>query len=319
LFLARLSGEVRSLGLSGLGGFRSPVLADVDYPDRLYAPTVGEGVWLSTDGGKSWEERNRGLTYKEVWSLVQHPQTGVLLAGTGPAAIFASHDRGQTWSEYAALRALPSSREWTFPGPPYCSHVKGLCVQGDDGRHIMGAIEEGWLVQSLDGGASWENLQDGCEFDSHGVRVMPDDPNVIVAFAGTGIYKSRNRGKSFEPSFEGLDRRYMSGLAVHPGAPQRLFAAATELPPPGWRRPEGASTGFYVSHDQADSWTRVTEGLPGYFTAGARAVAGHPTDPDRYFVGLSDGTLWTSDDGAVSFHKVLDGLPPVSSIGVLGQ
>ena len=39
---------------------------------------------------------------------------------------------------------------------------------------IFGAVEEGWLVRSTDGGESWVNIKQGTEFDSHTVTILPD-------------------------------------------------------------------------------------------------------------------------------------------------
>jgi photosystem II stability/assembly factor-like uncharacterized protein len=46
-------------------------------------------------------------------------------------------------------------------------------------------------------------------------------------------------------------------------------------------------------------------------------MVGDPADPQRAFTGMSDGTVWTTDDGGESFrHVELEGLPAVVSIAV---
>ena len=39
-------------------------------------------------------------------------------------------------------------------------------------------------------------------------------------------------------------------------------------------------------------------------------------DPDVCIAGMTDGTVWMSHDASGSFTKVLDDLPPVSSVTV---
>src|SRR4051794_13687740 len=89
----------RPLGLQGEGALRSPVVFDCDKPGRMYAATSRGGVFRSEDGGETWQEINRGIVYKECWSIAQQPSTGELWVGTGPTAMFHSTDGGDTWNE----------------------------------------------------------------------------------------------------------------------------------------------------------------------------------------------------------------------------
>ena len=83
--------------------------------------------------------------------------------------------------------------------------------------------------------------------------------------------------------------------------------------PPGWRRPEGANAGFFRSEDQGKSWDRLSGGIP-YFKAAPRAVAGDPDDPNAFFVGMTDGTVWMTEDGGESFTQIISGLGQVLSL-----
>src|SRR5206468_11613664 len=87
-------------------------------------------------------------------------------------------------------------------------------------------------------------------------------------------------------------------------------------PPPGWRRPEGADAGFYRSEDQGLTWSRLTGGLPDHITAAPRSTAGDPESPDVFIVGMTDGTVWITEDGGESFERALSGLPPVTAVSV---
>lgn len=304
------------LGLQGKGALRSPVVIDRMDPRRLYAGTSRGGVYRSEERGQTWREINEGIVYKEAWSIVQHPKTGDLYVGTGPSSVFKSTDGGDTWIDCEQLRSLPETKDWTFPQPPHVSHVKGLAVSKDDPALVFGAIEEGWVIRSKDAGKTWQNIQEGVEFDAHSVAVMPDNPAVILATSGKGVYRSVNGGDSFIESSRGLDCRYMAQLVVHPQRPNLLFTAAAAVPPPFWHRAEGAVSSFYRSENQGASWERLSGGLPNHFKAAPRAVAGDPEDPDIFFVGMTDGTVWMSEDGGESFRQILSDLPQVTSIRV---
>jgi photosystem II stability/assembly factor-like uncharacterized protein len=301
-------------GLQGKGALRAPVVIDRGDSRRLYAATSRGGVFRSEDAGKTWREINDGILYKETWSIVQHPESGELYIGTGPSAVFKSTDGGDTWTDCEQLRTLPETIDWTFPRPPHVSHVKGLALCVEDPLLIFGAVEEGWIIRSKDGGKSWENIKEGTEFDSHSVAVMPGNPSVVIATSGDGVYRSSDGGDHFVSSSRGLDCRYMAQVAVHPKHPNVLFTAAAAGPPPSWREEQGACSVFYRSENQGDSWERLSGGLPSHFKAGPRAVAGDPEEPETFLVGMTDGSVWMSADGGDSFRPILQGLPQLTSI-----
>ena len=202
------SASVRLLGLQGTGGFRAPIVVDSADPRRLYAGTTRAGLFRSEDGGASWREINRGILYKDIWALVQQQTTGVLYAGTSPAGVFRSEDRGETWTACEALWQLPTTREWCGPIPPYISRLKDLAVSDEDPRLVIGAIEEGWVIRSDDGGTTWRQIQDGVPHDSHTVRFVPGVAGAVVLGTQAGMFRSSDNGLTFTAANDGLqDRR----------------------------------------------------------------------------------------------------------------
>src|SRR5919106_6350196 len=207
LYLAEEKGReynAHRLPLPGKGTLRSPVLIDRDDPRRLYAATSRGGVQRSEDGGQSWQEINNGILYKEAWCIVQHPKTGEIVVGTGPSSVFKSADGGDSWIDCERLRTLPETIDWTFPRPPHVSHVKGLALCLDDPGLVFGAVEEGWIIRSKNGGESWQNIKEGTEFDSHSVAVMPDNSKVVIATSGKGVYRSVDGGERFLNCSQGI-------------------------------------------------------------------------------------------------------------------
>jgi photosystem II stability/assembly factor-like uncharacterized protein len=319
LFHGTLNGTIEgieAIGKRELGTVRAAISIDVKNPDRLYVGTRRAGMFRSDDRGKTWHEKNEGLIYKEVWCVVQHPVTGVLFAGTGPASVFKSADGGDNWTFCEHLHTLPETLHWTFPNPPHVAHVKGLGLSREDPNLILGAIEEGWLIRSKDGGETWETLKSGTTIDSHTVNVMPDKPNVLIATSGNGIYRSEDAGDNFALSSDGLTREYVSQVAFHDSEPNVLFTAAAEVPPGMWRRPEGANSGFFRSDDQGFSWNALTGGLPAAMPAAPRATIARPGKPGSFLVGMNDGTVWMTADHGDSFVQVASGLPGIYGLAV---
>ena len=300
--------DLRPLGLERCGRVWS-VVVDHQIPSRLYAGTTRGGVFRSDDAGETWQKKNEGLYYLEVSCVVQHPTTGELYVGTRPASIFKSSDSGETWSNFDALHALKEMEHWTFPNAPFFPHVKAIGLSAGNPNLILGAIEEGWLARSTDGGATWTNLRDGPEFDSHTVYSMPDDEKVLISTSGKGAYRSEDGGDHFTPANDGLHSRYLAQVAFHPDAPQVLFTAGAEVPPPRWRRAEGCRSEIYRSENQGRSWRALKGGLPNDMRAAPRIVAGDSVAPGWIMVGMQDGDLWLSRDFGESFQCIAARLP----------
>ena len=308
---------VEPIGFQTEVGTLTPVLIDHKNPDRLYIGTRRAGMFLSTDRGRTWHARNHGLIYKECWSLVQHPLSGVIFLGTGPAAVFKSTDYGETWQFCEQLHSMPETIDWTFPNPPHIAHVKGLGLDPHDPNHVFGAIEEGWLIRSLDAGATWTTLKSGTDWDSHTVSVMPNDPRVLISTSGDGVYRSDDGGDTFLPANDGLTRRYCAQLVVHKDEPNVLFTAAAEIPPRGWsKRPQGADSKFFRSDDQGHSWKELTGGLPDVLKGAPRATTGRPEKAGSFLVGTNDGAVWLSDDFGESFKQFALGVPHIYGLTI---
>ena len=316
VFLAEPNGaghEVRPVGLEGKGMVRW-VLADPSRPGRVWAATERSGVWRTDDCGGSWAEKNEGLVYKHTLSLALHPRTGALYAGTEPACIFRSADGGDGWVELESLRRLGTRKDWTFPGPPYVAHVRGIGLSPADPDIVFGAVEEGWLVRSRDGGESWVNVKDGTEFDSHTVTVLPDGETVVSA-SGHGLYRSADGGETFARSDAGIAHPYLINVALHPDRPNVLFTAGAEVPPPGWRRPEGAGAGFYRSADAGRELDASDGRAAGAHRARAALDRGRSgLARDRVRRASTTAEIWATRDGGEGFSRIASGLPPVLGI-----
>ncbi len=78
------------------------------------------------------------------------------------------------------------------------------------------------------------------------VLIDPRQPRRVYAAALTGLYRSDDAGRSWQPANQGLPDGSVVALALDPREPQRLYAAT----------PAGA---LYLSEDGASSW----RALPG--------------------------------------------------------
>lgn len=61
----------------------------------LFAATINNGIFLSTDEGENWQPSNKGLTNLDVRTIAVSGTT--LFAGTFGGGLFRSTDNGQNW------------------------------------------------------------------------------------------------------------------------------------------------------------------------------------------------------------------------------
>jgi photosystem II stability/assembly factor-like uncharacterized protein len=104
-----------------------------------------------------------------------------------------------------------------------------------------------------------------------------------VLYAGTdgGVFKSKDRGKTWIPCNEGLSSRLVRALAIDPDNPNRLYAGT-------WNGK------VFVSTDAGTSWHDRSLGLQPYEI---RGLAVHTHDPRKLYAAIPQGVFTTTDGG----------------------
>ncbi|WP_423744704.1 glycosyl hydrolase (plasmid) [Haladaptatus sp. SPP-AMP-3] len=213
-----------------------------DTADGIFAATTS-GLYHSPDAGESWNDL--GVSTGSVWS-VSATATAVY-AGTAPAHLYRSTDRGRTWSEVNALQDQPSRSKWTAPGdiPP---RLRALGIHSAAPERLVVGIEAGKLHLTEDGGESWVERDDPIPDDIHHVHmVSPEEFIVSTGYLGTdgvqpgGLYRTKDGGEEWSRLDSG-DRAYFRNAIVHDG---HLYASAARDAPPSWSG--GADAVLYES------------------------------------------------------------------------
>jgi photosystem II stability/assembly factor-like uncharacterized protein len=295
-------------------------------PERggVFAGMHSGGLWFSADGGETWEPRSNGLTKDHVYSIAYARQREglVLYACTQPVGLFRSLDYGRSWVELPALARMPGHEEWTFPSPPHEAHCKGLAFDPRDPQTMYAAIEQGAFMRSSDGGESWREFEgyaapdDFLRHDIHRVVSVPSNPDELFLTTGIGLYYSPNRGESWERLTDSSFRiGYPDQLIFSPSDDRVLYMCGSLTNPLGWRQTHHAHGIVMKSSDRGRSWEEASNGLPvSRPNVEALSLAAYPSG-FTLFVGDTDGTVYASDDGAQSWHLIVDGLAPVSKVG----
>jgi photosystem II stability/assembly factor-like uncharacterized protein len=315
-----VAGRAWSLTETMLAGVHATTLATVPRGSGLFVGTHGDRIFFSADGGKRWQPRNQGMTSEDVYSLAAIEQDGgvTLYAGTQPASLFRSRDLGQNWAELPAMCHVPSAKDWTFPAPPHLAHTKMMVFDPRDPKTFYVAIEQGALLRTNDGGASWRELnsysrpEDKFLCDVHQVLLLPSKPETVFMSTGVGLYKSLDAGESWE-RLTGADFRiaYPDHLALSPDE-RFLFMAGAKNEPGQWRRTHIAESGVVRSQDGGQTWTLCGGlGISPDANIEAMTIAAYPGGY-TLFVGDTEGMINASDDGGDNWVFVADVLASVS-------
>ena len=141
----------------------------------------------------------------------------------------------------------------------------------------------------------------------HDVEARPDDPSTIYAATATGgLWKTTNKGTTWDPIFDDQPVSTFGDVALAPSDPTVVWAGTGEQ---NNRQSTSWGNGVYRSVDAGSTWTHL--GLTKTRHIGRIKV--HPEDPDVAYVAAL-GNLWVpseergvykTTDGGETWTKVL--------------
>lgn len=215
----------------------------------LYVTRDGGETWEKTLGGGEWtgvtdiviDPRNPDVLYAATW---QHHRTVAAYMGGGPeSGIHKSTDGGRTW---AALKTgLPTGNLGKI----------GLAISPQDPDVVYAAIElnrrKGGVWRSADRGASWTKGADavGGGTGPHYYQELFASPHQFdrLYLVGPTVQKSEDGGKTFTPMAHSAQHGDMHAIVFHPTDPDYIMM--------------GTDGGLYESFDLGENW-RFMENLP---------------------------------------------------------
>lgn len=263
---------------------------------RVYSGTRGSGLWRSDDAGRTWDPVGAGISPAEITAVaVSSPELSVVYAGTEPSAVFRSDNGGETWSELSGLQALPSAQTWSFPPRPETHHVRWIETDPVVAARVFVAIEAGALVRTLDGGRTWLDRTRGGPIDTHTAATHKHAPGRLYSAAGDGYFESDDAGDSWTRSVDGLQHRYLVGVAVDPVDPDTVIVSAASGPFVAYR-PRNAEAHVYRK-TAGRSFEPAMEGLPDSRGTTASRFATHPDEPGVIYAANNHGLFHSADAG----------------------
>jgi photosystem II stability/assembly factor-like uncharacterized protein len=269
-----LSWRTVNHGIDPAASAFSRIIVDPADPDIVYAAgggafTVG-GILKSIDRGEHWKPSNAGLTDTNVLWLTMSPvDNSTLYAGTSDGA-FVSTDAGGTWSSIG-LKGKAVGSFAVNPTDP------GVAFAGTTG----GIFEEGAIYKTTDGGLTWMRVYRTRL--NQGIGVFAIDPLASsTAYVGTfgfgtgqGVIKTTDGGSTWQRVNHGLSDHQSPWIVIDPGDPSTLYAGTMFA----------GDGGVFVSHDAANHWTSMSQGLT------VRNIVGMAIDQtgSKLYVGTCSG------------------------------
>ncbi|HZU13672.1 MAG TPA: hypothetical protein VFB58_12605 [Chloroflexota bacterium] len=267
-----------------------------------------EGVFRCA-GGQNWDRESDGLSIPYVRWLGH--QNGRVFAGTEPAGIF--HSDAGRWQNAPEVADLRDRFHWFLPYSPEAGCVRGFAFHG---RRGYAAVEVGGVLRSDDRGVSWR-LAGGSSGkpsfdippegmvhpDVHSIEVHPSSPDLVFAVTAGGLFRSGDGGDTWQVSHAGS---YCRAAWIDPGNPDHIVLGPADDVSVNGRIEE--------THDGGRTWQLASDGLD--LPWPRRMVERFATVGDDLFAVTSDGCLFASPAGKLSWRRVL---PEVDEIRAVAQ
>ena len=258
---------------TGLGNlYVGTLFMHSENPDILLAGTGNNaypdygGVYLTTNGGVSWQEVLTDENINAVEFSLSNPD--IAYAGSA-GAIYRSEDRGQTWRKVSV-----GTDGWGALGVRAGFPID-FQVDPRDSNRIFANNYGGGNFLSIDGGQTWTVASDGYTgAQVRDIAADPNDPGTVYAAARSGLFRSTNGGNTWtglnKPPAFNLE---WNAVAVDPSNPRHVIAANNWDPI------------LLNSSDRGQTWMwagdRLHEGM------GWRVIAFAPSDSKTVYAGSS--------------------------------
>jgi photosystem II stability/assembly factor-like uncharacterized protein len=201
----------------------------------IFASIKYQGIFLSTNGGNTWNISENGYSSIKpafkVFKTIIHSSNGVLYAGSDGMGIYVSENNGASWTERNnGLTNL---------------YIRGLAIHPNG--NLFAATASGGIFVSTDNGYTWTySYASSLEQRMRTIFIKPDG-TIFASTYGTGpsLYRSTDCGITWTQS--GTEGKPSSPFSLAANSSGHIFAGA----------PYG---GMYISTDNGDTWTLSSTG-----------------------------------------------------------
>src|SRR5437868_3137319 len=262
--------------------------------------SMGDGVYKSIDGGKSW--KNVGLEKSEhISKIVVDPRDsnvvyvaaqGPLWAPGGDRGLYKTADGGKTWTPSLTISENTGVTDVRFD--PTTPDIRYAASQHRR-RHAFTLIDggpESAIYKSTDAGKNWTKLKEGLpkeDMGRIGLAIAPHQPKTIYATIEStrkagGFFVSKDGGSSWKKVNDfNAQGQYYGEIFVDPNDDERIYGVDV------WMR---------VSDDGGKTWRKLDEK---WKHPDNHVVWIDPSNSDHLLIGC-DGGLYESFDRAETWN-----------------
>jgi photosystem II stability/assembly factor-like uncharacterized protein len=180
IYISRDDGITWYQSTSTQAGF---IVADL-FGSVLYAAGLDGGLTSTSDLGKNWRSRVKGLQNVFVGGLYS-------AADSSGAKLYAA-------TEYGVFGGVGTGPVWSAPG----LHRRVFAVQGspNDPQTLFAGTESAGVWKTSDGGTTWIPSYSGVIPERiYAIQASQTDPTVVYAGTSTGVFASADGGRSWNP------------------------------------------------------------------------------------------------------------------------
>ena len=240
----------------------------------------GDGMYKSTDGGKTWAHIGLEGTYKIPRILVdpKNPNIVVVAALSGlhgtQRGIFRSEDGGQTWTNVLAPDAVTGGRDlasaYDAPNVIFATTIADGVDSPPPGRgggRGANTPNHTHLYKSTDEGKTWSEVANSPEANGRTAAAvaMHTQGRRVFVIGGSGLYRSDDQGATWKRMAAGDSRvtgnSYICGVWVDSQNPDVVYTMNTAA----YRSTDGGATfeafkGAPGGEDMHEVWIDPADG-----------------------------------------------------------
>lgn len=276
-------------------------------PNLLYMNAYDGGVFISKDGGRTWQDASQGYSGAQAWSIAVFPSNPATAVTASKNGIHITNDGGKTWHGLITDGHLNNLMSVAFD--PAASTTM-----------LVGSEIEGSIWKTTDNGRNWFKVLGPLGKDLpnqrrsiYRIAFAPSNPQVVFSatgiativetpydVTGTGVYKSIDGGDSWKVMNSGLEEANLNSLdlAIHPRDEDIVYLGTL-------------TGGVYKTVDGGITWFPANQGL---LAKEIRSIAIDPHHPEIVFAGTGRAGIWRSQDEGSSWAQISVGLPPEANI-----
>lgn len=322
-FDAKLFSELKYRYIGVDGNRASAVVGETGNPMVSYIGAASGGIWKTEDGGFNWKPIFDDEEVCAIGSLAIAPSNPRhVWAGTGetfvirPAhpignGVYKSMDGGKTWQNMGLKKTGRIGRIVVHPTDTNIVYVAAL-------GHTHAPQQERGVYKTIDGGKTWQQIlfiddKTGC----NEIEIDPQYPNNLFAAMwqvdvknsglnsggkGSGIYRSKDGGKIWEPLNKkgqipfGSDHIVgKTSVCISPSNPLIVYALIEDKEPILYRSKDGGDKWEVMRKDHS-----MAQRAP-YYTR-VRVSTGNPDEVYTICVNISKskdgGKTWVKGEGS---------------------